>query len=73
MLAKTCRWTQVKWRISWQTAQVKPADVLRAYHEASDACVLGDMEACDRMGNLQHKLDQLDGWAFRNESQFYFK
>ena len=39
------------------------ADVLRAYHEASDACVLGDMEACDRMGNLQHKLDQLDGWA----------
>ncbi len=43
------------------------ADVLRAYHEASDACVLGDMEACDRMGNLQHKLDQLDGWALENK------
>ncbi|MDN5541067.1 MAG: ATP-binding cassette domain-containing protein [Acinetobacter sp.] len=43
------------------------ADVLRAYHEASDACVLGDMEACDRMGNLQHKLDQLDGWALETE------
>ncbi|WP_436905475.1 ATP-binding cassette domain-containing protein [Acinetobacter johnsonii] len=43
------------------------ADVLRAYHEASDACVLGDMDACDRMGNLQHKLDQLDGWALETK------
>jgi len=43
------------------------ADVLRAYHEASDACVLGNMEACDRMGNLQHKLDQLDGWALETK------
>lgn len=43
------------------------ANVLRAYHEASDACVLGDMEACDRMGNLQHKLDQLDGWALETK------
>ena len=43
------------------------ADVLRAYHEASDACVLGDMEACDRMGNLQHKLDLLDGWALETK------
>lgn len=43
------------------------AQVLKAYHEASDACVLGDMEACDRMGNLQHKLDQLDGWALENK------
>ncbi|MDN5645610.1 MAG: ATP-binding cassette domain-containing protein [Acinetobacter sp.] len=43
------------------------ADVLRAYHEASDACVLGDMEACDRMGNLQHKMDMLDGWALETK------
>ena len=43
------------------------ATVLRAYHEASDACVLGDMEACDRMGELQHKLDQLDGWALETK------
>ncbi|WP_151715508.1 ATP-binding cassette domain-containing protein [Acinetobacter sp. TUM15071] len=41
--------------------------VLKEYHEASDACVLGDMEACDRMGMLQHKLDQLDGWALENK------
>ncbi|EZQ10393.1 ATP-binding cassette domain-containing protein [Acinetobacter sp. Ver3] len=43
------------------------AFVLRAYHEASEACVLGDMEACDRMGNLQHKMDQLDGWALETK------
>ncbi|MBT0886556.1 MULTISPECIES: ATP-binding cassette domain-containing protein [Acinetobacter] len=43
------------------------AAVLKAYHEANDACVLGDMDACDRMGNLQHKLDQLDGWALENK------
>ncbi|WP_445114925.1 ATP-binding cassette domain-containing protein [Acinetobacter sp. WZC-1] len=43
------------------------ARVLKQYHEASDACVLGDMEACDRMGNLQHELDQLDGWALENK------
>lgn len=43
------------------------AEVLRAYHEATDACMLGDMGACDRMGNLQHKLDQLDGWALENK------
>lgn len=43
------------------------ASVLRAYHEASDACVLGDMEACERMGNLQHKMDMLDGWALETK------
>ena len=43
------------------------AQVLKAYHEASDACVSGDMEACDLMGHLQHKLDQLDGWALENK------
>ncbi|WP_109439633.1 ATP-binding cassette domain-containing protein [Acinetobacter haemolyticus] len=43
------------------------ATVLKEYHEASDACVLGDMDACDRMGMLQHKLDQLDGWALENK------
>ncbi|MDM1771406.1 MULTISPECIES: ATP-binding cassette domain-containing protein [Acinetobacter] len=43
------------------------AEVLRAYHAANDACVLGDMAACERMGELQHKLDQLDGWALENK------
>ncbi|WP_332605933.1 ATP-binding cassette domain-containing protein [Acinetobacter sp. ESBL14] len=43
------------------------AIVLKEYHEASDACVLGDMDACDRMGMLQHKLDQLDGWTLENK------
>ncbi|TSH76004.1 ATP-binding cassette domain-containing protein [Acinetobacter sp. RF15A] len=45
----------------------KAAEVLRAYHEASEACVLGDMEACDRMGNLQHQMDLLDGWALETK------
>lgn len=43
------------------------AEVLRAYHAANDACVLGDMAACERMGELQNKLDQLDGWALENK------
>jgi len=43
------------------------ASVLKAYHEASDACVLGDMKACERMGNLQHKMDQLDGWSLETK------
>lgn len=43
------------------------AQVLKEYHEASDACVLGDMDACDRMGNLQHKLDLLNGWALETK------
>ncbi len=43
------------------------AAILKAYHEASDACVLGDMDACDRMGNLQHKMDQLDGWSLETK------
>ncbi|MHA3053380.1 ATP-binding cassette domain-containing protein [Acinetobacter sp. ANC 5584] len=43
------------------------AEVLKQYHAASDACVLGDMAACERMGDLQHKLDQLDGWTLENK------
>ncbi len=45
----------------------KAANVLRQYHEASNACVAGDMDACDRMGELQHQLDQLDGWSLENQ------
>lgn len=43
------------------------AQVLKEYHVASDACVLGNMNACEKMGDLQHKLDQLDGWALENK------
>ena len=43
------------------------AQVLRDYHVASEACVLGDMEACERMGNLQHQMDQLDGWSLETK------
>ena len=43
------------------------AQVLRDYHIASDACVLGDMDACERMGELQHQMDQLDGWTLETK------
>ncbi|MDQ8936916.1 ATP-binding cassette domain-containing protein [Acinetobacter rudis] len=43
------------------------AKVLKAYHQASDSCVAGDMQACELMGELQHKLDQLDGWALETK------
>ncbi|MBF7683736.1 ATP-binding cassette domain-containing protein [Acinetobacter sp. B5B] len=39
------------------------ADILRQYNQASDACVMGDMQACEHMGDLQHKMDQFDGWS----------
>ncbi len=45
----------------------KAAEVLKQYHAASDACVTGDMAACERMGELQHQLDQLDGWSLENQ------
>lgn len=43
------------------------AKVLKAYHEANDACVLGDMQACERMGDLQHELDKHDGWSLETK------
>lgn len=38
------------------------AGVLTAYHEASDACSLGDMTACETMSKLQLELDNHHGW-----------
>ena len=43
------------------------AKVFKAYHEANDACVLGDMQACERMGDLQHELDKHDGWSLETK------
>lgn len=43
------------------------AQILRQYNEASDACVMGDMQACESMGDLQHKMDQLDGWSLETK------
>lgn len=45
----------------------KVAQVLIDYHHASDACVLGDMDACEQMGELQHQLDALDGWKLEQQ------
>jgi ATP-binding cassette subfamily F protein uup len=43
------------------------AVVLQQYHQASAACVAGDMAACEHMGELQHQLDQLNGWSLDNQ------
>lgn len=43
------------------------AEVLKEYHKASDACVLGDMDACTRMGELQSQLDDGDGWSLERQ------
>ncbi len=43
------------------------AQVLIDYHHESEACALGDMEACERMSDLQSKLDDGDGWALERQ------
>lgn len=43
------------------------AKILKQYHLMNQACIAGDMNACEKMGELQHQLDQLDGWALDNK------
>lgn len=43
------------------------AQVLIDYHHASDACVAGDMDACERMGELQSQMDDMDGWSLERQ------
>ncbi|KAA8733248.1 ATP-binding cassette domain-containing protein [Acinetobacter qingfengensis] len=43
------------------------AKVLKQYHDATNACIDGNTAACDLMGELQHQLDQLDGWSLDNQ------
>ncbi len=43
------------------------AQVLIDYHHESEACALGDMDACERMSDLQSKLDDGDGWALERQ------
>ncbi|MFB2578840.1 ATP-binding cassette domain-containing protein [Acinetobacter sp. c2-A9] len=43
------------------------AQVLKRYHDATQACIAGDDQACELMGDLQHKLDQMNGWALENQ------
>jgi ATP-binding cassette subfamily F protein uup len=43
------------------------AQVLIDYHHESEACSLGDMDACNRMSDLQSKLDDGDGWALERQ------
>lgn len=43
------------------------AQVLIDYHHASNACVAGDMDACERMGELQSQMDDMDGWSLERQ------
>ena len=43
------------------------AQVLIDYHHESEACSLGDMDACVRMSDLQSALDDGDGWALERQ------
>lgn len=43
------------------------AQVLADYHIASDQCAMGDMDACERMSDLQSKLDDQDGWILQRQ------
>lgn len=43
------------------------AQVLIDYHHESELCSLGDMDACERMSDLQTKLDDGDGWALERQ------
>lgn len=45
------------------------AKTLHAYHQASQACVSGDEQACQTMGVLQHELDTLGGWDFERKAR----
>lgn len=43
------------------------AQVLQQYHQLNQQCMVGDSDACDKLGDIQHQLDQLDGWALDNQ------
>ncbi|OOS05497.1 ATP-binding cassette, subfamily F, uup [Moraxella cuniculi DSM 21768] len=47
----------------------KIAQALRAYEQASNACTLGDMAACERMTQYQHELETLNGWDFERHAR----
>lgn len=42
-------------------------DVLAEYDKQSYACADGDMKACERMSDLQHQIDDANGWDLARE------
>lgn len=42
---------------------------LQAYDQASELCATGDMKACEAMSELQHKIDDAQGWDLTREVQ----
>lgn len=47
----------------------KIAQALKAYHQASQACMTGDDQAYQKMGELQNILDELHGWDLERKAK----
>lgn len=46
----------------------RTAELLINYHKQVDLCTEGDMDACERMADLQHDIDAVDGWDLEREA-----
>ncbi len=46
----------------------KTAQLLIEYHNLSDACANGDMNACTQMSELQTQIDAVHGWDLEREA-----
>ncbi len=47
----------------------RTADLLINYHQQTDLCADGDMDACERMATLQHDIDAVHGWDLEREAR----
>jgi len=46
----------------------RTADLLINYNAQTDLCANGDMDACERMADLQHDIDAVHGWDLEREA-----
>lgn len=47
----------------------KTANLLRTYHELSEKCTQGQMNACEQMAGVQHEIDALHGWDLQRNAR----
>jgi ATP-binding cassette subfamily F protein uup len=46
----------------------RTAELLINYNAQTDLCAAGDMDACERMADLQHDIDAVHGWDLEREA-----
>ncbi|AGP49170.1 MULTISPECIES: ATP-binding cassette domain-containing protein [unclassified Psychrobacter] len=46
----------------------RTAELLINYNAQTDLCANGDMDACERMADLQHDIDAVHGWDLEREA-----